>query len=133
MEGTLRTLRRFIRSWRTTSAGTESPHHLFPATSQIHHLEGFAEVPVIRPGLDYYLDRIRQGEPFAFVRRDFDYWAAFVDLQDESIELDGWARRGEPVPAEQLRHLLRRSEACRRAEARSGRAGFFLPDFLADL
>jgi hypothetical protein len=45
-------------------------------------LEGYADVTVVRPGIDWYVARLREGRPFAFVKRTHGFWDRVVDLAD---------------------------------------------------
>jgi hypothetical protein len=50
----------------------------------VAHLEGYADLPVVRPGLAWYAARLREGRPFAFLKRTHGFWDRCVDVCDAS-------------------------------------------------
>ncbi len=43
-------------------------------------LEGFEEIPVVRPGFSFYAQLLEANRPFAFVKRTHGFWDALVEL-----------------------------------------------------
>jgi hypothetical protein len=50
---------------------------LAPPSSPIVFVEGFPDVPVLQPGLKFYLDLIERREGFAFVKRTHGFWERY--------------------------------------------------------
>ena len=50
----------------------------------VKHLEGFADLPVLSPGLAWYVDRLREGRWFAVLKRTHGFWDRLADLTEVS-------------------------------------------------
>jgi hypothetical protein len=51
-----------------------------PETLPVGTIEGFEDVRVQQPGLSFYIDRVRDRSPYAFVKRTHGFWDRLVDL-----------------------------------------------------
>lgn len=103
-------------------------------------LEGFDDVTVVRPGIDWYVARIREGRPFAIAKRTHGFWDRVVDLSDFHApfgELCAEARRRDDdafPSAADLARVLRFDEAtARRLEMRKRFKGFWEGAFACEL
>jgi len=45
-------------------------------------VEGFEDVRVLQPGIQFYLDRVQRRAPFAFLKRTHGFWDRVVDLME---------------------------------------------------
>src|SRR3989304_10081968 len=45
-------------------------------------LEGFDDIEVLQPGIQYYIELIKSCHYFAFVKRTHGFWDLLVDLMD---------------------------------------------------
>lgn len=79
---------------------------LAPPSAPIGFLEGFPDVPVLQPGLKFYLDLIERREGFAFVKRTHGFWDGLVFLSDCAPEIGARVDRGEAVEAARVRAAL---------------------------
>src|SRR5262249_39376744 len=97
-----------LRSWyravtgrrREESGGARSVRVedvLAPISCPIFHLEGFPDVPVLQPGLEFYLERLKRREGFAFVKRTHGFWDALVFISKSAPDIGARVARGEPV------------------------------------
>lgn len=50
----------------------------------VRHLEGFQDLPVVAPGLRWYVDRLREGRWFAVLKRTHGFWDRLADLAEVS-------------------------------------------------
>lgn len=55
-----------------------------PAPFPVRRLEGFDDLTVVQPGIDWYVARIREGRPFAFLKRTHGFWDRLCELVDAS-------------------------------------------------
>jgi hypothetical protein len=72
----------------------------------VFQLEGFPDVPVLQPGLQFYLDLLRQRQGFAFVKRTHGFWDGLVFLCDSVPELGDRVARGKKVTAKMVARAL---------------------------
>jgi hypothetical protein len=54
-------------------------------------------VPVLQPGLGFYLERLERRDGFAFVKRTHGFWDALVFISKSAPEIAARVARGEPV------------------------------------
>jgi hypothetical protein len=106
---------------------------LAPPSCPLSHLEGFPDVPALRPGLAFYLDRIRRREGFAFVKRMHGFWDGLVYLCESAPGIESRVLRGEPVTAAMVREVLGDPDVVESAEQRSGYVDHFRDRFYAEL
>ena len=110
--------------------------HPFPAVE----LEGFDDVVVVRPGIDWYVERLRDERPFAFVKRTHGIWDYLVDLAevhppfralvDEALRRDDPAF---PAPGDVERVLALDEDTIARLEMRKPYKGFWEGGFARDI
>jgi hypothetical protein len=104
-----------------------------PRSCPIFHLEGFADVPVLKPGLSFYLDLLDRSRGFAFVKRTHGFWDGLVFLGEEDPEIAETMARGEPVEAARVRASLSDRERVEILERRSGYIAHFRDQFYSEL
>lgn len=106
---------------------------LAPDPCPVFHLEGFADVPVLQPGLSFYLDLVRNDRGFAFVKRTHGFWDGLVFLCDVVPELQARVTRGETIDAAFIRQLFSDDNLVKAVEARSGFKNHFDDHFYSEL
>jgi hypothetical protein len=111
----------------------EVPDVLAPTSCPIFHLEGFPDVPVLQPGLPFYLDLLQRREGFAFVKRTHGFWDSLVFLSDSATEIGARVDRGEAVGAAIVRDVLGDVDLVVDVERRSGFVDHFRDQFYTEL
>jgi hypothetical protein len=106
---------------------------LAPPSSPIGFLEGFLDVPVLQPGLRFYLDLIERREGFAFVKRTHGFWDGLVFLSDCAPEIGARVNRGEAVEAARVRAALNDVNIVEFTERRSYYVNHFREHFYTEL
>jgi hypothetical protein len=106
---------------------------LAPPSSPIGFLEGFPEVPVLQPGLRFYLDLIERQEGFAFVKRTHGFWDGLVYLSDCAPEIGARVNRREAVEAAWVRAALNDVNIVESTERRSFYFNHFRDHFYTEL
>ena len=106
---------------------------LAPRACPVVHLEGFADVPVLHPGLSFYLDLIAQGEGFAFVKRMHGFWDGLQFLRETVPQIDARVSGGARVGARVVRDALSRTDVAVSVEERSGFVNHFRDQFYTEL
>src|SRR5262245_25318729 len=103
-----------LRGWYRALTGTlrggsgdlrpvEAWDVLTPTDCPRFHLEGLPDVPVVQPGLPFYLDLLDRRVGFAFVKRTHGFWDGLVFLCESAPEIQARVDRGEPVSAALVR------------------------------
>ena len=94
---------------------------LAPDTCPIFHLEGFSDVPVLQPGLSFYLDLLRRHQGFAFVKRThFCLLGWFLLILRCRSGDRAHVNRGETVKAPLVRELFNDDAVVKAVDQRSG-------------
>jgi hypothetical protein len=106
---------------------------LAPPSSPIVFLEGFPDVPVLQPGLRFYLDLIERREGFAFVKRTHGFWDGLVCLSDCVPEIGARVNRGEAVEAARVRAAFNDVNIAEFTEQRSHMLNHFCDHFYTEL
>jgi hypothetical protein len=106
-----------IRNWYRTVTGTlrgrpwrpqpaKSSEVLAPEQCPILHLDGFPDVPVLQPGLPFYIDLLARRQGFAFVKRTHGFWDALVFLSESVPAIRARVAHGKTVTARMVRLAL---------------------------
>jgi hypothetical protein len=106
---------------------------LSPPCCPIFHLEGFADVPVLQPGLSFYLDLMRRRKGFAFVKRTHGFWDGLVFLSESVPAVGDRVARGESVASSEVRLALSDAGVVDELEERSGYVNHFRDQFYTEL
>jgi hypothetical protein len=89
-----------------SSARRRVPQPLAPVNCPAIPLEGFDDVLVLQPGLDFYVDLMRRRQGFAFVKRTHGFWDGLVFLCDSVPELGECIAQGRKVSVGMVRRAL---------------------------
>jgi hypothetical protein len=79
---------------------------LTPKDCPVTYLEGFTDLPVLQPGLDFYLGLLRRGVGFSFVKRTHGFWDGLGFLCQSAPEIAARVERGEPIHADMVRQAV---------------------------
>jgi hypothetical protein len=108
---------------------------LAPRACPVLHLEGFTDLPVMQPGLGFYLELFRRRQAFAFVKRTHGFWDGLGFLCKTVPQLEARVMAGEPVTAAMVREALGDSRVVEAVDLRADRGyvDFFHDQFCTEL
>jgi hypothetical protein len=127
--GLIGTRSRQARGPRTVVSGGV----LAPPSCPLFHPEGFADVSVLQPGLDFYLGLIARGDGFAFVKRTHGFWDGLVYLCESAPAIESRVVAGERVTAAIVRETLASAVVVETAERLSGYVNHYRDQFYTEL
>ncbi len=106
---------------------------LAPRSCQLFQPEGSADVPVLQPGIRFYLDLIKRRQGFAFVKRTHGFWDGLTFLCASAPAIESRVAAGEPVTAALVREALSDSRLVESLEKRPNYVDVFRGHFYTAL